>query len=99
MRENKIIEKKDFGVIVLHNRFSEETGRAIIDLEDIPLILELKWNLIFGAAFNAKNNIYLAQFLLEAPKGSHVLYADNNRLNCQKVNISIKRRKSWLLEN
>lgn len=88
---NEIIEHEEYAEIILYNRNNEERARAIIDLEDICLVKDLKWNYAIGYAYNHKNKIHLHNFILNRTpdKKATVDHINRNRLDNRKSNLRI----------
>jgi hypothetical protein len=90
---NKIEVKEDTFEIILTDRFSNEKGRATVDLEDLEKVRNYKWYLTshgYCAHRSAENGIiYLHRLILGLNKEEEEIidHIDNNKLNNKKVNL------------
>ncbi len=66
-------------------------GRSIVfDADDYDKVNQYRWRMLRGipvATIDGKTTP-LARFLINAPKGSRITYADGDKFNCQKENLS-----------
>ena len=87
---NEIIEHEDYAEIVLYNKKQEEVSRALIDLEDIDKVKDLKWYMDDrGYAFNGKKRILLHRLVMDCPDDMIVDHINHNRLDNRKCNLRI----------
>ena len=85
---NEIIEHEDYAEIVLYNKKQEEVSRALIDLEDIDKVKDLKWYMDSrGYAFNGKKRILLHRLVMDCPDDMIVDHINHNRLDNRKENL------------
>lgn len=86
--KNKIILHDDYAEVVLYNKYKEEIGRAIIDLEDVDKIKNYKWHIAEGYA-NNKSTGKMHRFIIDCPKGMVVDHINGNTLDNRKCNLRI----------
>lgn len=104
---NEIIEYDDHAEIVLYNVRCEETGRTVIDKDDIGKAKQRKWRLSDGrvVASVGRKNIFLHRYLLDAPKSKKVDHINRNPLDNRRQNLRLcttqenNRNKRMLDEN
>ena len=85
---NEIIEHEDYAEIVLYNKKQEEVSRALIDLEDIDKVKDLKWYMDSRRyAFNGKKRILLHRLVMDCPKGIEVDHIYHNPLDNRKSQL------------
>jgi hypothetical protein len=88
--KNEIIEYNDFAEICLYNAHGVEISRAIIDIEDVEKVKNIKWHLTpqnYARSNNPK--IGLHNFILgyKSDKKNVVDHINRNRLDCRKSNL------------
>ena len=87
---NEIIEHENYAEIVLYNKKQEEVSRALIDLEDIDKVKDLKWYMDSrGYAFNGKKRVLLHRLVMDCPNDMIVDHINHNRLDNRKENLRI----------
>lgn len=93
---NQIIRYKDYAEIVLKDRHLNEVGRAIIDIDDIPLCERYKWHIKRSrktsyavAKDSTGKTIFLHRLVLNYNGPDDVDHKDLNGLNNRKRNLKI----------
>jgi hypothetical protein len=99
---NEIIEYPALGYaeIVLYNQDTSESGRAIIDIEDVEKCKKHKWRLTdkstkrknikyVYAGSGAGNQLPLHRFITNTPEGIMPDHIDGNPLNNRKYNLRL----------
>lgn len=88
--KNDILIYEDHAEIVLLDQNDNETGRAIIDLEDVDKVKDYSWYLKdTGYAYNRREVGHLHRYLMDCPEGLYVDHEDRDRLNDRKENLRI----------
>lgn len=104
---NEIIEHDDYAEVALYNIRYEETGRTIIDKNDIEKVKQYKWRLSDGRVMTTigRKNIFLHRYILDAPKNKKVDHINRNPLDNRRHNLRLcttqenNRNKRMLNEN
>ena len=89
---NEIIEYEDHAEIILYNKNYEEVGRALIDLEDIDKVKNLRWCLNGNGYVlhgTNKNKAFLHRLLIDCPDDMMVDHINRNPLDNRKSNLRI----------
>lgn len=93
---NEIVLFDDYAEIVLYNNINEEKNRAIIDLEDVEIIKNVRWHqeredgYVVIKCFNGVNNCPLHLALIgEIDKSKFCRHKDGDRMNNRKSNFEI----------
>ena len=87
--KNKIIIHDNYAEIVLLNKDGEECGRALIDLEDVDKVKDIKWYLSHGYAKNSNSNLLIHRLVMDCPDDKVVDHINHNRLDNRKSNLRI----------
>lgn len=89
---NDIIVDGDIAYIILVAHGSIETGRAVIDAADVPLVKPYKWNIDSGYVSHSyrdedgkKHKLYLHRLL--GPSAPRVDHEDTNPFNNRRSNL------------
>lgn len=85
---NEIIEYEDHAEIILYNKRHEEIARALIDLDDLDKIKDLKWHLNHGYARNNKIGS-LHRLVMDCPDDMVIDHINHNPLDNRKSNLRI----------
>ncbi len=88
--KNKIIDCGDHYEICLYNIKHKETGRTLIDKEDLDKVKNYKWHLNKDGYVLQKNkkNIFLHHLIIGYPQKYYVVdHRDANPLNNRKSNL------------
>ena len=89
---NEIIEYEDYAEMILYNRRYEERAKALIDLDDIDKVKNIKWCLKSnGYVHNGK--IHLHRFIMDCPDDMFVDHINRNKLDNRKSNLRICTRQ------
>lgn len=90
---NTVIINEDVSQIILRNKYGDETGRTIVDTEDLNKIEQHKWFLgTWGYAESIVNgqNVLLQRFILnEYNKFKIVDHINRDKLDNRKANLRI----------
>jgi len=90
---NEIIIKQYYAEIILRDRYCNEVGRVIIDLDDVQKVRKYKWCLAQGYCIGSNGRdvkkIRLHRYLLNAEKGEEVDHKNRNKLDNRKINLRI----------
>ena len=87
---NEIIEYDNYAEIVLYNRDCIEIARALIDIEDVEKVKDLKWGMLnTGYVYNKANNILLHRFIMNCDNNMVVDHINHNSLDNRKSNLRI----------
>lgn len=87
--KNKIIIHDNYAEIVLLNKDGEECGRALIDLEDVDKVKDIKWYLSHGYAKNSNSNLLIHRLVMDCPDDKVVDHINHNTLDNRKSNLRI----------
>lgn len=88
---NDIIQHDDYIEIVLKDKDLNITGKAKIDIEDLPKVSQKSWYLRSGG--KGKRYVYsgvadkLSRFVMDADKDVEVIYKNKDTLDCRKKNL------------
>ncbi len=89
---NEIIIYEDRAEIVLYDIYQKEKARAIIDVEDVEKVKNIKWHLMkTGYVYNKKLNIRLHHLVLGTKNifGKIIDHANKNKLDNRKINLRL----------
>ena len=89
---NEIIEHDDYAEIVLYNRDCIEIARALIDIEDVEKVKDLKWCLNgngYVLHSTCKNKAFLHRLLTNCPDDMMVDHINRDPLDNRKSNLRI----------
>ena len=89
MGKNEIVTYDDYAEIILYDRQSNEKCRAIIDLDDIDKVKDIRW--LFDGRYVRSSNkkIKLHRFVIDAPKNKIIDHINHNVLDNRKNNLRI----------
>lgn len=86
---NEIVIHGDYAEIILYNKNQDEVGRALIDLEDVDRVKNIRWGFSCGYAVNSNTGISLHRFIMDCPKGKVIDHINHNPLDNRKCNLRI----------
>ena len=88
---NEIIVKENYAEIILYDRYNKEKDRAIIDIEDIDKLKNIKWKSCRKYVCNTQQGIALQNLIMNFTpnKETVVDHINRNRLDCRKSNLRI----------
>ena len=86
---NEIIEYEDHAEIVMHNKQHEETGRAIIDLNDVDKVRGYKWSLRKTGYVISGGGMFLHRLIMNPPDNMVIDHINHNPLDNRKENLRI----------
>ena len=91
---NEIILYDDYAEIVLYNRKHLESGRAIIDLEDVEKCKNHKWNLdkrgyAVSKLYNPLSSLKLHRLIINVANVMDVDHINRNKLDNRKSNLRV----------
>ena len=87
---NEIVLYDDYAEIVIYNKYCEEVARALIDLEDVDIIKEYKWNLRNNDGYISNKKVGLLHRLIMNPDNDMVVdHINHNKLDNRKSNLRI----------
>jgi len=90
---NQIIEHDNYAEMVLYNKNSEEIARALIDIEDVEKVRNMKWRKTGGhvsSDIKGRSQILLHRFIMGVDDVAvDVDHIDRNILNNRKINLRI----------
>lgn len=87
--KNEIIKYDDYAEIILYNKSGEEINRALIDLEDVDKVKDIRWGLItLNYVRNAKIGL-LHRFIMNCPDDMMVDHINHNPLDNRKSNLRV----------
>lgn len=95
LMQNDIVIHNDYVEIILRNKKGQETGRTLIDLEDLEIVSSHTWSInTHGYARASKDNKYLGLHKLITKTGSNEIvdHINRNRLDNRKYNLRIVTR-------
>lgn len=85
---NEIIVYDEYAEIILYDKYCKESGRALIDIEDIPMAKEHKWSIDGrGYVTTSKYPYTLHRFVMNDPKGLEVDHIFHNLLDNRKSQL------------
>lgn len=92
--KNVIEIKENYAEIILKNKQKEEVARALIDIEDVEKVKEIKWCLITNDGYvkggiGAKEEILLHRFLFKSNNNELIDHINGNKLDNRKCNLRI----------
>lgn len=93
---NDIVIHDDYAEIVLRDRMGIENGRALIDLEDIDKIKDIKWrlyedyhtNYVYGCK-DGYASMKLHRIIMDCPDDMVVDHINHNGMDNRKINLKI----------
>jgi hypothetical protein len=86
---NDIIEYGDYAEIIIYDKNCKEVARALIDLEDVDKVKDMKWYTSHGYVLNKQNKQRLHRFIMNCPDGMVIDHINHNRLDNRKSNLRI----------
>jgi len=85
---NEIVLHNDYAEVVLYDRANKEIGRAIIDLDDVEIIKNLKWHLTAdGYAAHGEDRLAMHNRVIGIEEGYCTDHINRNRLDNRKSNL------------
>ena len=85
---NEIIEYEYHAEVVIYNKQHKEIARALIDLDDLDKVKDLKWHLNHGYVRN--NEIgSLHRLVMDCPENMVIDHINHNPLDNRKSNLRI----------
>ena len=86
---NEIIIKENYAEIILYNNKNEESGKALIDIEDIEKVKQYKW-FLNSNDYVVNNKIgSLHRFIMNPPDDMVVDHINHNKFDNRKENLRI----------
>ena len=89
MSKNEIITYDDYAEIILYDRQSNEKCRAIIDLDDVDKVKDIRWSFDGRYVRSSNKKIKLHRFVIDAPKNKIIDHINHNVLDNRKNNLRI----------
>lgn len=90
-RQSHIEIFRDHAEIVLYNSSHRETGRAIIDREDVERVSNIGWYLsdryVAGVAGGKLTRLH--RYLMNQPDGMMVDHINHNRMDNRRINLRV----------
>lgn len=86
---NEIVIYENHAEIIMISRDKSESGRAIIDIDDLNKIIGIKWRLHTGYAKYGSHNITIHRLVMNCPDNMIVDHINHNRLDNRKENLRI----------
>lgn len=97
---NEIVLRDGYAEIVLYDRKQRETGRALVDVEDLPCIVGFKWCIQKGSGYvvsqRRQKRVFLHRIILNAPVGldcDHKKLGKKAKLDNRKSNLRLATRQ------
>jgi hypothetical protein len=91
---NEIIIYGDYAEIILYDKYCHESGRTLIDTEDIDKVKHLKWRLNNkGYVTSGAENICLHRIVTDCPDELVVDHISHNTLDNRKANLRVCTQK------
>lgn len=88
LSKNEIIEHCDYAEVVLYNKDDQEVARALIDLDDIDKIKDIRWYSREGYACNTiKGKMH--RIITNCPDDMVVDHINHNTLDNRKCNLRV----------
>lgn len=89
---NEIVEYKDYAEIILYDKNCNEKCRALIDLDDVEKVKNIKWCLKSnGYVHNGK--VYLHRIIMDVDDNVFIDHINRNKLDNRKSNLRICTRQ------
>lgn len=87
--KNEIIYEKDYAKICLYDRYYNIIAYALIDLEDVPKVKNIKWRINCNGYVmnNSNHNLFLHRVILDTDL--FVDHINRNKLDNRKQNLRI----------
>lgn len=87
---NEIVICDDYAEIILYDKYGSEKDRALIDIDDIDKVKNIKWHLThYGYVSNNENKQQLHRFIMNCPEDMVVDHINHNILDNRKSNLRI----------
>ena len=86
---NEIVIYDDYAEIILYDRKGNEKARALIDIDDVDKVKNIRWGFSHGYAVNSNTGIKLHRFIMNCPYDMEVDHINRNRLDNRKSNLRI----------
>lgn len=86
---NEIVTYDDYAEIILYDKKGNEKARAIIDIDDIDKVKNIRWAFSYGYAVNNYTKVKLHRFIMNCPNDMEVDHINRNRLDNRKSNLRI----------
>ena len=91
--KNDIVINQGYAEIILYSRRLEENGRAIVDIESLPLLKKFKWGLTHDGyvktASRRNGNILMHRMLLSPSKSEFVDHINHDKCDNRMSNLRI----------
>ena len=84
---NEIIEYKDYAEIILYDKYGNEKGRALIDLDDVDRCSDYRWS--YDRYVRNWRIGMLHRFIMDCPDDLVVDHINHNPLDNRKCNLRI----------
>ena len=85
---NEIVLYDNHAEIILYNRRCEETARALIDLEDVDKVKNIKW-CMKSNGYVHDGKIHIHRLIMDCSDNMVVDHINHNKLDNRKTNLRI----------
>ena len=87
---NEIVLHEDYAEIIIYDKDCEEMARALIDLDDVDKVKDIKWGINnTGRVGSSKPRVKLHRFIMDPPDDMVVDHINHNPLDNRKSNLRI----------
>lgn len=96
---NDIVEYEDHAEIVMYSKQHEETGRAIIDLDDVDKVRGYKWGLRKTGYVISGGGIFLHRLIMNPQDDMVIDHINHDPLDNRKSNLRICTQQQNMMNN